>query len=543
MKIKADELTVGDLFNRGEIVFYVPVYQRRYDWTQDQWGDLWQDVTELAGNGSHFIGSVVVISHGAEVADFNKMELVDGQQRLTTISILLCALRDAYRSRGDEKQAQRIDDIYLYSQTLRARRRKITLGKLDDDSYARLLDGKPDPKHNTTAAYEFFKARIELEPDPDKIAKCFTGGIRLVCISTETAEDAFRLFETLNDRGLELSAVDLIKNYILSTAAKKSQSQLDYMAKAWEQIIADLGGVDKIRFFRQFLLANFPGKVSNSALFEQYKKRVGQDDNLNQFVSDLCEAAECYRRIHECSFDDSRLNLKLEDLVNLKATTSFTLLLKLFAVGWEPSMILEIIRPIEAFSLRRGICGWSTNEMDNIYNQIANLPSNELTADRVRMILRGNMPHDGQFCEDFTNGVFRQDSQTKYILEQFEYDAVGTGEKKIADRQAVHIEHIMPQTITTKKSKRSQGGDWISYLGADADKHGEYFQRIGNLTLLASELNVPASNNPFAAKKAFYEKSEMRITQELCQLKDWRIAQIEDRSLQLAERAVKIWSI
>ena len=543
MKIDADELTLGALLNRGDVVFYVPVYQRRYDWNQDQWGDLWDDVTTLEGDDSHFIGSIVVIRKAAAVKGFNEMEVVDGQQRLTTISILLCALRDIYQEKGDVEQASNIEGLYLHSKTLREQTRKIKLGRTDDEAYERLLKGQTTPRHNVNAAYEFFKQKISHESDLDRVAHRYTSGLSLVFIAAETPEDAFKLFETLNDRGLELSAVDLIKNNMLSTAAKESKPNLDSMIEAWDEIITNLEELDKIRFFRQFLLSNFQGKVTKSALYENYKRHISKCDDLDYFVLQLCDAAEFYRRIHDWSFDDPRLNFKLEDLFNLKATTSFTLLLKLFALQWPPSQILEVIPSVEAFSLRRGICGWSTSEMDTIYNQIANLPEGDVKVDKIRQTLRGSMPDDAEFYDKFKKGTFRQDSQTKYVLEQFEYNLVRTGEKKIADRQSVHIEHIMPQTITAKKSLKYQGGDWTTYLGSDAPRHPEYFQRIGNLTLLASELNVPASNNPFEAKKGFYKKSEFRITQELCQLNDWRITQIEDRSERLAKQALEIWSI
>lgn len=407
-----------------------------------------------------------------------------------------------------------------------------------------MLGGNFAHGHNVTDTHAFFREKIAGENDLDRIANCFTNRLTLVFIAAENHEDAFRLFETLNDRGLELSAVDLIKNNMLSSAAKRSQVSLDFMIKAWEGIVSDLEGLDKIRFFRQFLLAHFPGKVFNSALYAQYKTHIAREDNRAiPLIESISEAAEYYKQIHEQSFLDSRLNTKMEDLLNLKATTSFTLLLRLLALKWLPLDILQVVPSIEAFSLRRAICGRSTNEMDTIYNQVANLPEDQLKAGTVQAVLRDSTPSDAEFVAKFNSGMFRQDSQTKYTLEQFEYDLVGTGEKKIANRQSVHIEHIIPQTITTKKSMKSQGGDWTSYLGDEAEKHGEYYQRIGNLTLLAAELNVPASNNPFAAKQAFYKRSEFRLNVELCLLSDWRIEQIQKRSEELSHRALSIWRV
>jgi len=539
MKIEADEPSISELFNNGAIVFYVPVYQRRYAWGEDQWKNLWDDVNDLAEDDSHFIGSVVVIREGAVVRGFNEMELVDGQQRLATISILLCALRDSYSDRGDQVQAERVRRLYLHSESLSGEMRKLTLGKFDDDAYQNLLLGRPAAGHKVTEAYEFFKDKIQTEPDLGKVSYRFTNGIKLVIIYTESHQDAFKLFETLNDRGLELSAVDLIKNRMLNTAANRPGGSTDFMVEAWEDISEKLDGLDNIRFFRQFLLANYTGKVTQSALYEKYKTLISNGQDLDDFVSRLGDAAGFYNDIHHYSSEDPALNFKLEDLINLKATTSFTLLLRVLADGWPAPKILSVIPAIEAFSLRRAICGWSTTDMDTIYNQISNLPVAEREPKQICEMLSKNMPDDRLFRENFRTNRFRQDTQTKYVLEQFEYRRQNTGEMRIADRRAVHIEHIMPQTISGKK----QGGDWATYLGPDAERHDEYFQLVGNLTLLGAELNVPASNNPFLAKKGFYQRSEIKLTKELCDFDDWRIPQIAARSEALAEEATRIWRI
>lgn len=543
MKIDADELTVGSLFNRGDLIFQVPMYQRPYDWGPDQWNDLWNDVTDSELGGVHFIGSLVAIKEGTRVKGFNKLEIVDGQQRLATISILLCALRDCYNAREQIELADSIHMSYLESRTFRDKSRKLSLGRVDDNSYESLIQCNPLEKHNVTYAYEFFKEKITNNDNLDDIAEKFTNGISLVLITAENAEDAFKLFETLNDRGLELSAVDLIKNYILSSVAKKNAKDLDAVIEVWDTIVNHLEEIDKIRFFRQFLLANYPGKVTKQTLYPAYKRQIDKTKDLPELVLNLSEAAEFYERIHEQTFKNQKLNEKLEDLINLKATISFSLILRLIIEKWIPIDILKVIPTIEAFSLRRAVCGWSTGEMDTIYNQITNWDGGLPSPEKICDYLRDRTPKDEEFKQKFVDRDFRQDSQTKYVLEQFEYFKVGTREKRITGRQNVHIEHIMPLKIHTKKCIRKYGGDWQAYLGSDAEKHSEYVQKIGNLTLLAAELNVGASNNPFEAKKTFYEKSEIKITKELCNLDDWRIQQIEERSDQFAKDALKIWKI
>jgi len=543
VKIRADDLSVSSLFNRNDLVFNVPVYQRPYSWGQQQWEDLWDDVLESYDDGVHFIGSVVAINQGAVAKGFNSLEIVDGQQRLTTLSIVFCALRDYYKSIGENDAAESINRSYLNSHTFKDQTKKLFLGRVDNKFYEDLLSGKLKENNNIKSAYDFFFTRIDEYGKEDDVTDKFTNKVSLVLITAENPEDAFKLFETLNDRGLDLSAVDLIKNFFLSETAKKIPDDLDSVIEYWDQIVTNLKEIDKIRFFRQFLLANYPGKVTRQALYPAYKIRLSKSKDLSDFILDLVEASDLYRKINKQAFDNDNLNEKLEDFLNLKATTSFTLILKLLIVGWDYDSILSIIPAIESFSLRRAVCGWSTAEMDTIYNQIANWDSGLLSIEEIRNYLSEKSPSDDEFKRKFIERDFRQDSQTKYVIEQFEYARVATREKKISGRKDVHIEHIMPIRIHTKKCKNDHGGDWAKYLGQNAEKHGDFFQKIGNLTLLAAELNVPASNNPFESKKSFYEKSEMKITRDLCGYSDWRINEIEKRTNHLAELALQIWKI
>lgn len=542
MKITVDDPTVGGLLTRGDLVFRVPVYQRPYSWGIDQWNDLWDDVME-GEEGVHFIGSVVMIKKGAELAGFNELEVVDGQQRITTLSILFCALRDCCREGGGAEIADDLDRMYLNSSLVGKRSRKIFLGRVDDKAYDDLLQGRITEEHSVCSAYEYFKERIQSHGKYDDIAARFTTRVNLVSISAENAEDAFKLFETLNDRGLDLSAVDLIKNYILSGVAKKQPDQLNAVIEIWDEVVTNLENLDKIRFFRQFLLARDSGKVSAQTLYPLYRTRIEREDDIPQWAAQLAMASDYYERIHEQTFKNERLNRKLRDLINQKATGSFILILRMFMDKWTPARILAVIPAIEAFSLRRAICAWSTSEMDTIYNQLATWEGGPPEPDLIRRYLAERTPKDNEFRQKFQLREFRQDNQTKYVLEQLEYGLTETTEKIVAGRQEVHIEHIMPLSITTKKSRDQHGGDWVSYLGEDASRHREYARKVGNLTLLGSELNVRASNNPFNAKKSIYEKSDVLLTRELVGYPTWNVCAIEERGRLLAERAINIWRV
>ena len=181
--------------------------------------------------------------------------------------------------------------------------------------------------------------------------------------------------------------------------------------------------------------------------------------------------------------------------------------------------------------------------MESVYLEAIN---NYRTKDNplkfIRELFKKNSPNDSKFKDSFKENDFRQNDQTKYILECLEDERTNnTKEKFIADRTNVHIEHIMPLTITTSKSKK-EFGDWEIYLGGDKNKQPDFVSKIGNLTLLGAKLNIIASNNPFEEKKKNYNKSSIEITKDLCLFKDWKVKEIEERSERLSEKATKIWS-
>jgi uncharacterized protein with ParB-like and HNH nuclease domain len=543
MKIEASELTVRELFCRPNNVYDVPVYQRPYSWGESQWQELWDDVISVEEEDTHYLGSIVVISKNASLKGFDELEIVDGQQRLTTLSILFCAIRDAYHDGGEENVADDLQKDYLYSRQLRHTARKLNLGKVDDEVYEKLLKRKLTPDTTICSAWTYFRERLNEHPNLDEVMEKFSASAQVVIINTHSYDNAFKLFETLNDRGLQLSAADLIKNCMLSKAAAEDDAALEDVILAWEGLVGDLENIDIIRFLRQYLLATDTGKVSKAKLYNAYKTKLDTEKDVVGYVNRLSKAAKLYRLLHEPVFQSEKLNRKILDLHHLRAIPSLTLLLRLLIEEWTESDILEVIPDIEAFALRRSTCGWSTGEMDTINNQIANLPKTQLNAQGIREKLKASIPGDDEFRVKFANNIYRQNDQTRYILEMFEQDLVQTNEKHTASSQTVHIEHIMPQTITSKKSLKTQGGDWVSYLGDEAERHYENHRKIGNLTLLAQELNIPASNNPFEAKKTFYEQSQFSLTKELCGKIQWKESDINSRSNVMADRAVAIWNL
>ena len=546
--IEANEMSVMRLFSVSNEQFIVPVYQRRYLWGKDQWMDLWNDINNIESGEDHFLGSIVVINppHSIEI---NQFEVVDGQQRLTTLSLLIAALRDSLMKRGGQQEEAIANALhgYLHCSTMFIQNLpKLIPGKLDRDEFSTIVDKKIKKMTNSNmyTAYQFFNERFSEVDNLVDLATVIIGSLKVVLIQVISHKDAFRLFETLNDRGLSLSASDLIKNYILSKAARTSEKELEEIVETWDGIVEFVGQLDHLRFFRQVLLSKTEGVFSFNKLYDRYKVVVDESNSIVNFVDDLKEYALIYHQICTASTKFPSVNEKLRAISAIGAATSYILLLKLLKCEASEEELIIVLNLIETFALRRAICSWSTNNLDPIFNHLAmSVKIGKLNVEYIKEYITrsDHIPSDSEFIANLKTKNFRQDDQCKYILERIEdYHVNFSKEKVVSNRLLVHIEHIMPKTIKSKSSKR-EFGDWETYLGEEKVLHDTNVNKIGNLTLLGSSLNISSSNNPFEEKKKNYEKSSIVMTKKLAEYQKWSIATIQERTNELAGIAAKIW--
>ncbi|WP_394330416.1 HNH endonuclease family protein [Gaetbulibacter saemankumensis] len=261
----------------------------------------------------------------------------------------------------------------------------------------------------------------------------------------------------------------------------------------------------------------------------------------------LKDQALTYSRIRNRSTHNTKLNDAIFDLQRIKTFPGYIFLLPLFHDdNISDAQRLKILKMVSVFMLRRHICEYRTGELDEIFSKLINKLEGDNIIEQVRLALIDDTPLDNEFKLKFEKATYKGNvNRAKYVLEQFEYDKMGsTGELKINSGSDVHLEHIIPQTITTKKSKR-EFGDWEEYLGSEAKLlHKEYVDTIGNYTLLGQKLNIVASNNPFSDKLKEYAKSSIKITQEIVEnYNDFKFNDLKQRSKELADYAPKIWKL
>ena len=572
MKITPTSLSISQLLSTESEQFVIPAYQRRYSWQDKQVKELFDDINHLEGGETHLLGSIVCLTgdHGAGI---NSLELVDGQQRTTTIMLFLDAIEDRLRNDGNDEDAQTISKMVTSKDYTGTKSKKLVLGDLDNRDFMRVVDGvelEEVINNNLLRARKIIGELIDKlsVEEFNHLRYKFINQAYIIRLDVAQAKDAFKLFETINNRGLSLSPTDIIKNFLLGNASIISGETLESVKEDWTKIVLLLDGIDMDNFFRQYMAGLTGQKVTQTRLIDTFKTYYAQnieegetlreqyeefaeveesDDankqDLKSFAKTLRLAADIYSKIQRASFDDDEINRRLVNLKKIRSVASYTYILNLMQRGITNSDILEILRMIEIFMLRRNVAEYRTSELEDIFVALTKLP-NENIVDATKQIFVDNMPSDEEFEARLEKHVFKGqlEARAKYMLEYLGYGTLSPTEMVIKSHRAVELEHIMPQTIDTKKAKQ-EFGDWVSYLGEDAALHGEYLTKLGNLTMLGKKLNIVASNNPFESKKIEYEKSEIAMTRELAKNEAWGLKLIDDRTKLLAKQATELWRL
>jgi len=543
--IKAQEVNLMNLFSKSNDAYRVPIFQRPYAWGKDQWEELFEDIMGLEPEEAHFLGSIVVVPEGPHQLGVNFFEVVDGQQRLATLLIWLAVIRDIAKNKSI---ADKINDDFLFIKDFKGKKiPKLELNKLDNEVFIKILNGRSESinrKHLILECYKFFKQKTKNEEIYTKLLN----NVYIVHINAISHYNAFKLFETLNDRGLELSAADLIKNFVLSIVSK-DEELFNETIDNWNEMYDKVRGNQPVKFIRRYILSNYKGKISEKNLYKDVTSKLLKDkapQEICNFVKDLNSASDTYKRILECSFPSDRINKKLKELHLIEVSPSFTLLLKIlpFFVNKEifEEDVLEIMEMIEIFHIRWGICNQATSRLDSIYNEICmelrnknSIEFKSIIKQKFSQEIKNNV-NNIAFKDNFISRDFKPNqSRTKYILWKLSEPT----DETILNIDNIQTEHILPQKLNDK---------WIQYLkskGYTEDKieilHKEHLNKIGNLTIIKEEWNLKMSNRLFNEKKEDYRNSEFKITKELINYDEWTFEEIEKRTSKLAEKALDIW--
>lgn len=551
---------VVELVGNGR-VFTVPQYQRDYSWTEEQWEDLWNDITELAGrpDDSHYLGALVV----AAKSDRN-FEIIDGQQRLATLSIFalaiidrlgLLALQDTdavnnkeraiglrYRFIGEKDPASLVEASKIY------------LNHTNNDFYQDYLVQLRQPINPRGLVksdkllwdcFKYFKGQIadclDWKDDGERLARLLseTVGRQLmfIRITVDDELNAYTVFETLNARGLELTSTDLLKNYLFSRIAIEGDRTV--LQRRWQSLIDRVGSQNFPEFLRYHLLCTIP-KVRTQRLFKIVREMVKSPAEVFSLLDNLDARGELYAALkdynHGFWIDLPDAKSYIRDLNQFRVRQMTPLL---FA-AWErfdPAEFVRTLKLITTISFRYTvISSLNTNSLEPIYHEAAKgvLNGTILRTGQVFNILRPIYVRDDAFKTDFANlnlaGTGLNRKLAKYILAKLETQV--SGRQVDPETDAGTIEHILPD---------NPNQDWVDNFPAASWEAN--IDRLGNLTLLEAAKNRELGSSNYQAKTAMYPTSSYGITRQIIQIApvEWTPALLDLRQRNLADLASIIW--
>lgn len=563
--LQAGETTLNKLLNTSR-QFIVPIFQRNYSWQKRQYEQLWFDIlraSKFKEKQNHFIGSIVYIDMGTPAGRPQQLLLIDGQQRLTTISILLCAIKDYVQKFNLETKLinlAKIKNQFLYnSDEIDEDRYKLLLNVQDKETYIKLIDNTiftvNKPATNIIKCYEFFYERIEdFIKQHGQIDEIYAGIFKLSLVSISLDKDSDNpqmIFESMNSTGKDLSQTDLLRNYLLMDLTPEKQTRL---YKTYWKPMEELFGEDIYKndvnkfdyFIRDFLtLKSDTGhicKINN--VYENFK-RYYLDNNCEKFavLKDLFTYAKYYVCIDLLQEKDDELKLYWQEFKKLDSHVVYPFLLKLYDDYSRQILIKEdfkkILQVVISYLWRRAICEIPTNSLSKTFATLYQAVDKE---DYVNSVIKAfvfkssykRFPSDYEVREKLQTKDIYHFRLRKYLLEALE----NYYHKEPIDLNTANytIEHIMPQNIEHNLS-------WQQMLGEDwQEVHSLYLHTLGNLTITG--YNAEMSNKSFWEKvngESGFKHSHLKLNESIAQCDVWNKKAIQRRTNILTDIILKIW--
>jgi Protein of unknown function DUF262/Protein of unknown function (DUF1524)/Domain of unknown function (DUF4268) len=526
--------------------YVIPVFQRNYRWETPQWAKLWDSLTEIQSpdkRGNHFMGFLVFVPGLPQPGQHTTFHLIDGQQRLTTSSILLVAIRNVARQMSQPDLADEIHQYYLVHPLKKGEQHYRLLPKeRDHDSYLSLVTGNGQATGRMANALAYFEEQLSsfVVDAPERLRLAFDTACQrfeFMCATLE-AENAYNIFKSLNSTGVPLGASDLIRNFVFMHVPPDDQDEFDRIL--WgpleDRFARADGTLDEerfSRFFRDYLMSGgryVPPKDTFTSFESRYEATGFSPKALAEA---LTASVRFYAVISGQVADESEpVTRALASLNVLDSSTTYPLLLALFdkrATGAiDSTQLAQCAEMLRGFILRRFVCNESSRGYGQMFVRALAKDEGDPIKTLETYLLDRGWPDDHTFETSFVEFPLYQRGYTREVLEALER---ARGHKEPADLQAAQVEHVMPQTLNQA---------WVEALGDDAEQiHTDWLHRPGNLTL--SAYNQELWNHPFMVKRERYAQSNIVLTRELADYEHWTDGKIRERGRQLAQEAARIW--
>lgn len=544
----ADDQYLHELLNAdSQVVFVVPPYQREYSWAKQQWDELYTDIVDEPAEDGHFLGTIICVNQSKNSTKEVVLELIDGQQRMTTLSLLLVILYSELRSRRD----QFLEDEERYGIYLNLKKQLVLNGKerlrpqiqganLADYRWilkeAGLIEKASPPQwhgnRRMARAMKYLRSELSSELEPlsadEALSRLFeiTRRVRhsvMVKLEVSNHASAFVLFESLNNRGMELSPIDLIKNTLLMRAEHQSEERMESAYEEWKGILGNLGEsyTDQERFLRYYYNAFEPVGRGESAvpvatrsnLIRLYEEYIGR--GIDQFLRDLTEGSKAYGTLIGVEVESApiggSLQPELRSLSRAQGSPGYSLLMYLLVhrleLGLSNEHLIEIVGGLTSFFVRRHLTGWpQTYALPRIFREIVHAVRDihgDAIVSEVRARLVRESRSDAAFDDALRGDIYADNSDmARFVLTSLAEDAQTTetmidlwARTSDGKHYVWTIEHIFPQGDNIPDS-------WVAMMGgADAAKeaHQTQVHKLGNLTLTG--YNSTLGNKSFQEKR------------------------------------------
>lgn len=539
--------------------FIIPIYQRTYSWTERECRQLWEDILRTGKNDgitAHFVGSIVYVEKGLyQVSSQSPLLVIDGQQRLTTVTLIIEAMS---RFLGDSEpvdgfSAKKLRNYFLLNPLEDGERRyKLVLSQTDKKTLTALLDQQSQPKEYSlriSENYKLFEKWISASQDEFEAICKGLAKLVIVDISLNRDQDNPQLiFESLNSTGKELSQADLIRNYILMDLEPQLQTKL--YDNYWRPMEVDFGQEAYAAYFDSFMrhyLTVKTWEIPNiREVYEAFKLYSRTPDILNcgveSLVADIRTYAHYFCAMALGTETDAKMKFAFHDLRELKVEVAHPLLLKLYHDYTQQILskedFVKIVRLVEAYVFRRSVCAIPTNSMNKTFATFARAIKKDRYLESIQahfLLLPSyrRFPHDEEFKREIQTKDLYNFRNRSYCLRKIE----NHGRKERVSVDEYTIEHIMPQNENLSIS-------WKTSLGSEWERIQQtWLHTLGNLSLTG--YNSEYSDKPFSEKRDMaggFKESPLRLNQGLGTLETWNEDTIKQRAASLSKVVVDVWS-
>lgn len=544
-------------FLRGPKQFIIPIYQRSYSWTLKECQQLWSDILRVARDetlSSHFIGSVVYVERGLyQVSSVPQLLVIDGQQRLTTLSLLVTALGRAAKASGNETEVshRRLNNYYLFNpEEDGLLRYKLLLTESDRDTLLRIIDEQAPPEQPSRRIVDnlqFFEDQIQASGID--LSQLYAALQKLIIVDIALNRDHDNpqlIFESLNSTGLDLSQADLIRNYVLM-GLSPNQQELLYMTH-WRPMEQRFGHSDYValfdRFMRDYLTLKTRQIPNVREIYQAFKAYAASSasGSIEEIVADIHRFSQYFVNMALERDPDPSIRAVFKNINELTVYVAYPFFLELYA-DYDAGVIsrdelVAIVHVVESYIIRRAICGIPTNSLNRTFQTLGReidrhhyVESSKAAFQLMESYRR--FPTDEEFKREFAQrDIYTLTNRRNYILRKLEnFDS-----REVVRVEACTIEHIMPQNENLSPA-------WRNDLGPEWKRiQDTYLHTVGNLTLTL--YNPELSDRPFQQKrdmKGGFRDSNFRLSRDLVDLDSWTEPEIIDRSERLAALALRVW--